>query len=739
MLFPKHSLRISHKLSGLMIGLIVGFSLIGLTYFNQIRVDQETQILEENAILQQNQLIEINLLQLKLQVASSQLFTTRDINQIEIYEGIITQVISSWKDYTARHTNIKLISQYEKIGELFVQHQQKFYQSVDILSNFGFSNATGLRGELDTIALELRQQLQDYRDIRSITSLLNVQNQVNDFIVSEDDQKITPVTEELEAFNSRLMSVSLAPEVKRSLVKKFKNYKRTVEETASVISLLNQLRNEVSSIDQTITRALQALLKTSKTHVLDIASIANEKKHDTQMMVMGIIIIVALGAALGCFFIYRGILFPMRHIQSVIKKINQGKKNTRVKYFANDELGELAKAFNTLLEERINQLEEQSNENDKLNNSIIALIQALGSIAKKDLTIKVPVSADITGTISDAVNLFTTETAKTLQQVQNISSEVNHACNKMHEQSDTVLQFADNERKQIIATSKALEVLARAMNEVAKQADNVNTTATIAVESTQIAKTTVLKSVEGIRTIRETISETEKRIKRLGERSQEISGVVNLINSIAERTHILALNAGMHAASAGEAGKGFAVVADEVQRLAESARLSTDEISDMVNNIRVETKDTVTIINTLITQVAEGSQLAEQAGESMDTTEMATHELVRAVRVIAQHATQQADVANRVKDRSSIIRQLTERTGQQLLDQKALSEVLRSYSETLVQRIQVFKLPNNKPTPQQHSPHTLSHAQAKKSPPGVSPEPSHEHATKLATKLKNAS
>ena len=255
------------------------------------------------------------------------------------------------------------------------------------------------------------------------------------------------------------------------------------------------------------------------------------------------------------------------------------------------------------------------------------------------------------------------------------------------------MQFADNERRQIQATSKALEVLARAMTDVAAKAGVADTAATEAIESTQEARKTVLETVSGIRTIRETISETEKRMKRLGDRSQEISGIVNLINTIAERTHILALNASMHAASAGEAGRGFAVVADEVQRLAESARQSTDEISAMVNNIRIETSDTVTLMNTLISQVADGSRLAEQAGKKMEDTESATRTLVLNVQSIAEHATQQAEVANRVKDRAAIIRTISEKTGKQLAAQKEFTDSLHNCAETLLERVNVFSLP----------------------------------------------
>ena len=197
----------------------------------------------------------------------------------------------------------------------------------------------------------------------------------------------------------------------------------------------------------------------------------------------------------------------------------------------------------------------------------------------------------------------------------------------------------------------------------------------------------------GILEIRETISETEKRIKRLGDRSQEISGIVNLINTIAERTHILALNASMHAASAGEAGKGFAVVADEVQRLAENAREATAEISSMVTNIRVETSDTVNIMNKLITQVAEETRLAESAGQKMEDTVLATRQLVERVQSIAQSSAQQAELSNRVRDRATIIRSFTEKTGLQLTKQKAHTDSLKQYSEDLVARVNLFTLP----------------------------------------------
>jgi len=190
-------------------------------------------------------------------------------------------------------------------------------------------------------------------------------------------------------------------------------------------------------------------------------------------------------------------------------------------------------------------------------------------------------------------------------------------------------------------------------------------------------------------------NETEKRIKRLGERSQEISGIVNLINSIAERTHILALNASMHAASAGEAGRGFAVVADEVQRLAENAREATSEISTVVNNIRVETSDTVTTMNTVISQVAEGTRLAELAGLSMKENQQATNKLVDSVQQIANSSVAQADVSKQLLERAKQIQESNEQTGRELYEQTKNTDTLVQYSHNLVSTVGVFTLPDS--------------------------------------------
>ena len=200
-------------------------------------------------------------------------------------------------------------------------------------------------------------------------------------------------------------------------------------------------------------------------------------------------------------------------------------------------------------------------------------------------------------------------------------------------------------------------------------------------------------TIEGINLIRDTIRETEKRIKRLGERSQEIGGVVSLINNIAERTHILALNASMHAASAGEAGRGFAVVANEVQRLAENSREATADIASLVNNIQVETADTVVTMNEVISRVVSGTALAEQAGSEMKETRETTAKLVNLVEQIASDSLNQAKLSKVLREDHDAIEDSSTQTYENLDAQMGNTKSLVNLSTRLLESVGVFTLP----------------------------------------------
>lgn len=405
-----------------------------------------------------------------------------------------------------------------------------------------------------------------------------------------------------------------------------------------------------------------------------------------------ILLLIAVGIGLSV-IVVRTITSPMTYLQGVMEKLRQGDTAVRAKLDSPNEIGELARQFDGMVDEREAVAAKIQKENDQLNESVLNLLQGVAKLAQKDLTTKVPVAEDVTGAVADALNMLSSETAKVLQQVTNISADVTGASMKVKQQSDTVRATAETELQQVIKTSEDLQAASAGMARIEQLAQTANTAADNATRTTQAALATVSATVTGINSTRDTIRETEKRIKRLGERSQEISGVVGIINTIAERTHILALNASMHAASAGEAGRGFAVVAEEVQRLAESSRQATAQIATLVNNIQVETADTVNTMNSAISQVVDGSRLAEQAGEQMKLTQATTAELVASVRQIASSSQEQALLSAGLLTRSGEIRKSSEKTSQELTEQAGQTENLVEYARALLGSVRVFKLP----------------------------------------------
>ncbi|MBI5891585.1 MAG: methyl-accepting chemotaxis protein [Nitrosomonadales bacterium] len=419
----------------------------------------------------------------------------------------------------------------------------------------------------------------------------------------------------------------------------------------------------------------------------------NAASSRTQYFSIALVIALTVISGLLAWTIIRTISNSLNALQGTISRIATGDTHARANLKTKDELGLLANQFDKMMDEREAVQAAIKKENDELNSSVLSLLQAVAQLAKKDLTVRVPVNENVTGAIADALNLLTNETAKVMADVNNISADVTRASMTVQSKAETLLAGAQKDRDEADRTAASLESAAQSMHNIANLAQACNAVADNAIKSTQQALSTVNNTVSGINSTRDVIRETEKRIKRLGERSQEISGVVNLINVIAERTHILALNASMHAASAGEAGRGFAVVADEVQRLAENARQATQQISALVSNIQLETADTASTMNNAITQIVEGSRLAEQAGQQMQITQQNTAELVDSVRQIATTSEIQAQAGQVLRDSAVQIKRSSQQATDQLHEQAAQTSNLLDYAKQLLGAVRVFKLP----------------------------------------------
>ncbi|MCU0754287.1 MAG: methyl-accepting chemotaxis protein [Xanthomonadales bacterium] len=386
---------------------------------------------------------------------------------------------------------------------------------------------------------------------------------------------------------------------------------------------------------------------------------------------------------------------PLGRFGQVVDKVTAGDRDSRVRLPPDDEIGVLATAFDHMLDERNAVQARIERENEDLNNSIIEIMTSVADLANRDLTVKVPVAENVTGAVADAINLMSRSTASALTRVQAISDAVSNSSRAVRERAELVSAVANTASDQATSAATEIQQTAVALRSMGQIAADANQQAERALKSTADALNLVRSTVNGISASRDQIRETEKRIKRLAERSQEVTAIVNIIGQIAERTSVLALNASMQAVAAGDAGRGFAVVADEVKRLAENARDATQQIGGLVNAIQADTRETLQAMNGTISQVVDISRLADRAGGQMDDTRGATEQLVNSVRNISEAAQTQNNASQTLLTRAYELLQASQQTLDEIGAQREETESLTRSATELVGTVGQFRLPTS--------------------------------------------
>ena len=419
---------------------------------------------------------------------------------------------------------------------------------------------------------------------------------------------------------------------------------------------------------------------------------ANDLGRQTLLRTVGIAVVMLLLAAGAAYWMVRSITKPVNELSDLVKQVAAGNDEVRSTVTTGDELQELGDTFNKLLDERIATLREIEKENEAMNDSVVGLLRTMLELSKRNLTVRAAVTSDIVGTVADSVNMLTDATASALRDVQGVAMEVAASSERMRDSSLALSDQAHTDREAIMDMTRDIEQAATLMQRVADLAEESRQAAGQATSATVSALQSVTTTVGEMGGIRTSIGEMEKRIKRLGERSQEISQIVTVINSLSERTHVLALNASMQAAMAGEAGRGFAVVTEEVQRLADASRSATLQIAQLAQNIQLETSETVAALNRTVAEVVEGSVTAEASGSQMRATEAATASLANAVQRIANESAQQLELARRLAERAEVIIRSTDKTELVVRGTVDDATALSQSSGRLVQVVAEFKL-----------------------------------------------
>jgi twitching motility protein PilJ len=576
--------------------------------------------------------------------------------------------------------------------ELSATYQSEFNLAARSQTELGLNENQGLQGKLRTAIREVESIVNGLDESQMISSVLMMRRHEKDFIMRKDEKYVTQLKDEVKKFSELLNASKVSISKRQEIAALIDGYQKSFLDYVAGRKNLDESIAKMRAAAQNTEPMYSRLIDISNEVKAQIQSAIKTKVTAFSILFFVMLILIATITIYGLFFVTKNIRNALMALGNTVKEISVGNYTARSNLASTDELGEFARTFDNLLDERVSTLVKAESENEKLNNSIIDLMEAVSQLSDKDLTVRVRVAEDVTGPVADSLNLMANETAKVLADIQQIAQDVKVAAAAVQNQGGLVTDVAGKERDVVVATMSKLEESARTMAGIAKIAQSCNSIAIRAAESTGEALKYVNNTEQGMSGIRETISETEKRIKRLAERSQEITGIVEIINNISERTHVLALNASMQAAAAGDAGRGFAVVADEVQRLAESSRQSTSEIATLVKNIQTETAEAMSTMNMTIGQVVEGTKLAQRSAEQMMSTKKQTEELSSTVAQIAHHSTKQAKNSTELLTDAKQIVESTEKTGVELTSQSEQTAHLVAYSQRLLDSVRVFRI-----------------------------------------------
>lgn len=404
------------------------------------------------------------------------------------------------------------------------------------------------------------------------------------------------------------------------------------------------------------------------------------------------IVAALIGVALA-YPLIRSLLTQLTIMQPVFADITQGNYDARIPVITNDELGQTAINFNATLDNVVGLLQSRD-ERDAIQASILQLLNEVSTVAEGDLTVEAQVSEDVTGAIADSFNFMIEQLREVISNVQNTSVQVSSAANQIQTTAEHLVMGSESQASQILDTTAAIDEMAVSIQQVSENSTRSASISNQALASADKGYNAVNNSIAGMGRIRQQVQATSKRIKRLGESSQEIGEIVQLIRGIAKRTSILSLNAAIQAARAGEAGRSFAVVAEEVERLAERASEATKQISELTSTIQTEIAEAVAAMEATTQEVVVGTELNNEVSATFQEIQIVSNQLAEVIQSTSLAAQQQARGSETIAKSMNEISEITQQTAAGTKEATVSISNLARLADELRGSVSTFKLGN---------------------------------------------
>ncbi|MEL7330671.1 MAG: GAF domain-containing protein [Cyanobacteria bacterium J06560_2] len=339
--------------------------------------------------------------------------------------------------------------------------------------------------------------------------------------------------------------------------------------------------------------------------------------------------------------------------------------------------------------------EELTQRQEALQMQLIDLLSDVEAAADGDLTVRADVSAGEIGTVADFFNAIVENLSQVVVQVKESARQVNESLGLNEGAIRILADEAEQQAQQTTRTLDSVGTMTNSIQQVAQQAAEAAAVAKAASETATQGGEAMELTVSNIMSLRQTVGQTAKKMKRLGESSQQITKAVSLINQISQQTNLLAINAGIEAARAGEEGQGFAAVAEEVSELATRSAVATEEIERIVEAIQRETGDVVEAIEQSTAQVVEGTRRVEDAKMSLTEILSGSQKMDELARQISEATSSQVATSTSVSALMEEIAQLAQRTSESSRQVAAALDQTLNVSQDLQSQVATFVVENS--------------------------------------------
>jgi len=412
-------------------------------------------------------------------------------------------------------------------------------------------------------------------------------------------------------------------------------------------------------------------------------------------------LLIGVGVALGVGTIVSIVLvnkvsYPVEKLVEYSEHFGDGDFKTKLEIDSEDDFSYVADNLNRAGERASHAFYNQEAQ-EGLQRSVTDFLTIVSQVARGDLTLRGKVTSDALGNVVDSVNFMLDNFTKVLERVRKAAINVSSSATEILASSEAMTKGATQQDQEITNTSSAVEELTVSMKQVSNNAEASAEAARRALDAAEQGNRAVRDTLDGMQRIRASVQATAKKIKSLGDRSLEISEIINVINDITEQTNLLALNAAIEAARAGDAGRGFAVVADEVRKLAEHSRTATKDIAALIKAIQAETNEAVVVMEEGTREVEVGARLADQAGKALEAISTVVRQSAELVQEISLASKQQVRGTEGVANAMQIISNITRQTSQGARQTSLTLGEMVKLSEQLNEALSGFRIQSSAP------------------------------------------